>query len=477
MQKDWARARLVNLAARFFACKNLLRPEQVRGVIPSSKEGYGETLRVAWPCIVESVLVSLIAAVDTMMVGGIGPHAIAAVGITNQPRFIVLAAVLSLNVGVTAVVARRKGADDRDGANRCLKQCILISTGLSLLLSAAGALLARPLLTLAGAQPDILDTAVEYFRIIMVGVFFSNIGLTINAAQRGVGNTQVSMRTNLAANAVNVVFNYLLINGIWIFPKLGVAGAGIATVMGNIVALVMAVFSVCRGEGFLSVRTHASWRFERHAMRSVMNVGGSAMVEQVFLRIGFFVYAAVVANLGTRAFATHQICMNVINLSFAVGDGFGIAASSLVGQSLGAKRPDLAILYGRIAQRIALLCSTVLFFLFIFGRYFLVGLFTSDAGIIADGAVIMIIIAFTTHGQTSQVIISGCLRGAGDTKFVALTSLISTAAIRPALTYLLCFPLGVGLYGAWFALMLDQWMRLAINFFHFQKGGWTKKEL
>ena len=201
------------------------------------------------------------------------------------------------------------------------------------------------------------------------------------------------------------------------------------------------------------------------------------MVEQVFLRIGFFVYAKMVAALGTTAFATHQICMNILNLSFALGDGFSIAASSLVGQSLGAKRPDKAMLYASITQRLALIASTFLFLFFILGRNFLVGLFTTDASIIAQGSIIMIIIAFTTHVQTSQVIISGSLRGAGDTKYVALTSFISIGVVRPLLTWALCFPAGLGLVGAWFAVFIDQNMRLFINFLRFRTGKWTRIEL
>lgn len=169
--------------------------------------------------------------------------------------------------------------------------------------------------------------------------------------------------------------------------------------------------------------------------------------------------------------------MNILNLSFAVGDGFSIAASSLVGQSLGAKRPDKAMLYASITQRLALIASTILFIFFILGRNFLVGLFTTETAIIAQGSVIMIIIAFTTHVQTSQVIISGSLRGAGDTKYVALTSFISIGVVRPLLTWLLCFPAGMGLVGAWVAVFIDQNMRLFINFLRFRTGKWTRIEL
>ena len=206
-----------------------------------------------------------------------------------------------------------------------------------------------------------------------------------------------------------------------------------------------------------------------------MNISSGAMVEQVFMRVGFFAYAAIVARLGTIAFSTHQICMNILSLSFSFGDGLSVAAASLVGQSLGARRSDMAIIYGKTAQRIAFAASTVLFFLFLFGRHMLMRLFTSDAEIIAMGTVILVITAFTTHAQTSQVVMTGSLRGAGDTKFVSLTAFLSIAIVRPMLTWLLCFVCSFGLPGAWIALLIDQFMRMSINLARFSKGKWTTK--
>jgi len=469
---------LVGILRRFFSVEHMLKPQHRTGLpIPSNKEVYLRQYRMSWPCAVESVLVSLIGSIDTMMVGGIGPEAIAAVGITNQPKFILLAMIFSLNTGVTAVVARRKGQGDVDGANRCLRQCLLLSLCLSILMGAVGLLFARPILLFAGAQADIIDDATAYFQIMMLSIVFMALSLTINAAQRGAGNTKISMRTNVGANIVNICFNYLLINGVWVFPRMGVRGAAVATVLGNFAGFLMSVASLCHRANFLDMRGRASWKFDKKTMSSIMSISGSAMVEQVFMRIGFFTYAKIVATLGTVAFATHQVCMNIINLSFAFGDGLGIAASSLVGQSLGEKRPDMAIIYGKTGQRLAFCVSTALFFLFLFGGRFLVSLFSDDPQVLSLGAEIMVIIACTTHFQTSAVVFSGCLRGAGDTKFVALTSFISIGIVRPILSWVLCTPVGLGLIGAWLGLLADQFMRFSLNMTRFKGGKWTKIEV
>jgi putative MATE family efflux protein len=472
------RVKLHTLFRRLLSVEYMLKPSQrTDQPLPSSKDVYLRQYRISWPCAVESVLVSLIGSIDTMMVGGISPEAIAAVGITNQPKFILLAVIFSLNAGVTAVVARRKGQNDMDGANRCLRQCLIISFCLSLLMGAIGLIFARPIMLFAGAGADIIGDATSYFRILMISLVFMSVSLTINAAQRGVGNTKISMRTNVGANLFNILFNYLLINGIWIFPKMGVQGAAVATVIGNMAACIMSVLSLYHRAEFLEMRHKVSWRFDKKTMSSIISISGSAMVEQVFMRIGFFTYAKIVATLGTVAFATHQVCMNIINLSFAFGDGLGVAASSLVGQSLGEKRPDMALIYGKTGQRMAFGVSTVLFFLFLFGGRFLVSLFSTDVQVQTLGAEIMVIIACTTHFQTSAVVFSGCLRGAGDTKFVAMTSFLSIGIIRPILSYLLCAPLGLGLVGAWLGLLADQFLRFSLNMFRFKGGRWTRIEV
>lgn len=336
---------MFQLLKKFFWVEYMLKPEQILGDIPTTKEVYKTSFNISWPCALETVLVSLVGSIDIMMVGGLGAHAIAAVGLTNQPKFILLAMIFSLNVGVTAIVARRKGEQDYYGANSCLRQSIMLSLTISLIMAFLGYFFAYEILEFAGAGDDVILESVAYYKILMVSIVFTALSLTINAAQRGVGNTRISMKTNITANIFNLIFNYLLINGIWIFPRLEVRGAAIATTIGSIVGCLMSIFSLYHNTNFLEMKAKVNWKFDKKTMRAFLNISGSSVVEQVFMRIGFFSFAKIVAALGTIAFATHQICMNIINLSFCFGDGLGVAASSLVGQNLGAKRPDKAIIY------------------------------------------------------------------------------------------------------------------------------------
>lgn len=463
-----------NLLKRFFSIDYMLKKDEILGTLPTTREVYKNSFNMSWPCAFEAVLVSLVGSIDIMMVGGLGAEAIAAVGLTNQPKFVLLAMIFSLNVGVTAIVARRKGAEDFKGANSCLKQSIILSFIISLIMAISGYIFANEIMLFAGAGEDVINDSVAYYKILMVSIVFTSLSLTINAAQRGVGNTKISMRTNVVANIVNLIFNYFLINGVWIFPRLEVRGAAIATTLGSIVGFLMSVFSVYYNTRILDLRGKGNWKFDKATMKAFLSISGSSVVEQVFMRIGFFSFAIIVAALGTIAFATHQICMNVINLSFCFGDGLSAAAASLVGQNLGARRPDKAKIYGKTGQRMAFIVSTVLFFVFILARKQIIMLFNSEEHIVSLGGMIMIIIAFTTHAQTSQTVYNGCLRGAGDTKFVALISFISIALIRPGLAWILCFPANLGLKGAWIALFADQTMRYILGKKRFDSGKWTK---
>ena len=446
----------------------ILKNTPSEGELPSVKQFIKRTFLIAWPSTLESFLISLVSLVDIIMVSTLGTSAIASVGLTTQPKFIGLAVFLSLNVAVSALVARRYGEKDQERANRILGQALVLTLGLTAIISVLCVAFADPILHLAGSAPDTHEDAVAYFRIIMGGMVFNVLTMLVNAAQRGVGNTKIAMRTNMVSNAVNVVFDYLLIGGHFGFPKLGVA-----TVLGTVCAFIMCLFSLMKKGMFLDLRKILrSWRFDKKTLGSIFNIGSSTFVEQIFLRVGFLTYAIIVANLGTVAFAAHQVGMNIMTISFSFGDGLSAAAVALIGQSLGEKRPDKAKIYGSVCQRFGLTCALCLSPIYlIFGRN-IFSWFSSDGQILAYGAMIMTIMTFVVFLQISQVIYSGCLRGAGDTRYTAFVSLISVAIIRPLSGYLLCYPMGLGLLGAWLGLLFDQFMRFVMTAVRFVHGHW-----
>ena len=447
------------------------------GEVPPERQIVKDALSVAWPSVLESFFVNLAGVVDTIMVGSLGSYAIAAVGLTTQPKFLGLAVFISLNVAVSAIVARRKGAGDRESANRVVRMLLLFTLILTALISVVFGIFAGPIVSLVGSQPDTHEYAVEYLRIIMGGSVFSTVSLVLNAAQRGAGNTRIAMVTNVISNLVNVIFNYLLIGGNFGFPALGVRGAAIATVIGTVCACTLSIVSVLHKDGFIYLRAVKGWIADKLSIKSILNVGSSAFVEQICLRIGFLLFSMTVARLGTTQLAAHQIGMNMMSMSFSFGDGFSVAAVTLIGQSLGRKRPDMAKIYGNVCQKTGLICAFVISsFYFLFGKD-IFALFSQEQIILDYGEMIMRILSVILFVQIEQVVLFGCLRGAGDTKFTAFVSLISVTCIRPGMSWLLCYPVGLGLMGAWLGTACDQVVRFVMTFVRFRKGNWTKLKL
>jgi len=464
--------RMPSFLSKIYSCDNMVKDSMKKGEIPPAKSIYRRTLNMAVPATTETVLVGIMGMIDTIMVGTISTAAIAAVGITNQPRFLVLSLIIALNTGVTAIVARRKGEGDLTSAQSSLKQAIILSFILSLLLTASAYIFAHPLLAFAGAGSDIIDDSVMFFRITMLSIPFTSLSMTIIAAQRGAGNTRVSMWVNIIANIVKIIFSFLLIGGHLGFPQLGIKGAAIGTIIGFIVALGMSVYSVSGKSSDLNILSLKGWKFTKQTLGGFTNVGSGALFEQLFMRFGFFMFVKVVAGLGTMAITIHHICMNIVMLSFCFADGLGIASATLVGQSLGAKRSDMAMIYGKVCQRIGLTLSTIMSFVFVFGRRGLIRMFTSEEEIITTGSYLILILAVITFAQISQFIISGALKGAGDAKYVAFVALVTIGILRPGLAWLFAFPMELGLIGIWFAFLADQMIRLILNYARFATGKW-----
>ena len=465
------------LLVRFFLPRYMVREEKKLANDFGTKQIYLTFLLLAWPSLCEQVLTGVINFVDTLMVSTVDEAAVAAIGLTIQPRMIFQVVLAAIATAVTAVVARRKGQGDREGANRVLGAMLPIVVGIAAAFFVLSFFFATPILAFIGANEDTLADATSYYRITMFGLIFLSVSLTLNGAQRGSGNTRIAMVTTMTANIVNCLFNALLINGLWFFPRLEVTGAAIATVIGQFTAMVISIASVRRKNGYLYLTFRLLSGINRRVVGPVFFVMSGALVEQVFLRIGFFIFAKLVAGLGTLDFATHQICMTILNLSFTVGDGLAIASSALVGQSLGMKRPDRALVFGKVAQRIGLGFAAVLCALVSVFRRGIMGWFADEPEVLEKGANIMLLIAIILLFQIQQVVFCGTLRGAGDTRFMAVISLLTVGTVRPALTFVLMHLAGLGLYGAWVAVLTDQIIRAVFACVRFYRGRWTKLEL
>ena len=441
-----------------------------------SRENVHITVNMAWPSIIESFFVAFAGLVDSLMVSSLGSYAVAAVGLTTQPKFMGLSLFFALNVAISALVARRRGEKNQEEANRILNTAVIFILVAAVVLSITLVAFAGPIIRLCGSTPDTHDSAVTYFRIIMGGMIFNCVQMGINSAQRGAGNTKITMRTNVTSNTVNIIFNYLLINGHFGFPALGIQGAALATVLGTVVACVMSIISILKPEGFISIPYIVEHKI-KPAAKSFLNlikVGYSVFFEQLLMRIGFMLTAVMAAHQGTDAMAAHQVGMNIMGLSFSFGDGLQAAAVALIGRSLGAGDEKLAKEFGSICRTIGTIISVCLAIIYFVGARPLFGLFFEEDHIVAIGVNIMRVIILVVVFQISQVVYMGCLRGAGDTLYTAVASTVSVTLIRTAVSYLGGYVLGFGIIGIWLGVLGDQISRFIFASVRFKKGKWTQ---
>jgi putative MATE family efflux protein len=436
---------------------------------------YADIVKIAWPSVVELTLTQLASMVDLMMVGGLGAWALTSVGLTVQPKFLLMTIFMAMNVGATAMAARYKGAGDQEKANLILRQALLLTLIISVISSITGYVFAEKLILFMGAAEEkTLHGGTIYLKIQMVGFTFMALTSTITAALRGVGNSRTAMIYNLTSNVVNVFLNYLLIEGHFGFPRLEVAGASLATIIGQLFAFVFALTYIMKGDQYLHLRFMDGFKPDPHSLKQIVTIGAPAMLEQLLMRVGVIIYVKTIAGLGTVAYAVHQVCMNIQALSFMNGQGFAVSATSLTGQSLGKNRPDMAHAYVHRTRRLGMSVSLILAAIFVFWGGKIVSLYNDSPDIISQGARIMMFVGFTQPLQSSQFILSGSLRGAGDTRATAIITFITVLLIRPLLAVYLINVWNLGLEGAWFAFIADQTIRSALVLIRYNSGKWKR---
>lgn len=442
-----------------------------------TKDAFKITFKMAIPSIIESFFVSFASLVDSLMVSNLSSDAVAAVGLTTQPKFIGLAIFMATNVAVSALVARRYGQKEREKANAILATSLAVTLVLAVIISAVFVIFADTIITWCGSTEETHKLSVDYLRIIMGGIIFTCIQLAINSAQRGAGNTKITMRTNVTSNVINIIFNYLLIEGHFGFPRLEIHGAALATVLGSVVAAIMSIVSITKPSCFISIPFIIKNKIRPtiEAFKNILKVGYSVFFEQILMRIGFLATALMAADQGADAMAAHQVGMNLMSLSFAFGDGLQAAAVALIGRSLGENSPDKAKLYGRTCQFIAGVMSFIMAVFYFFGARPIMTLFFKDeTAIIEIGVMIVYIIIFTILFQIRQVVYLGALRGAGDTLYTAIVSAISVTVIRTVVSYLCGYTLGLGIHGVWLGITADQIVRMILVTIRFKQGKWAK---
>ena len=442
-----------------------------------------EIIKLTIPVFFELLISSLFGMVDMMMVGNSGAPSvttpsIAATGVTNQVILIGIAMAQAMSVGGTAMISRYYGAKEKNKIPNVIKHLIILIVIILIIpFVIVNLLFSRQIMGFIGAEVGTINIGLNYFKIIIIGFIFQSLNLSIFASIRGVGDTRTPMKINIGVNLLNVVGNYILIFGKFGLPALGVTGAGISTSLSHVVAFIILVIILLNKNHVVKLNLSQTFRFNKKIINNLLKVGGPAALEQVGFRLGVVFFIKIVSSLGTVAYATHQIVSNILSLSFAPGQAFGIAAATLVGRSLGQGSTNEANIFIKKGNRLAIGSSILFALLFFFSGSNIVSLYTDDMSVIALSARVMRIVAVIQPFQASAFSVSGGLRGAGDTVSTLIVTMVGVVVIRLSLAYVLINMMGMGITGAWIAMLCDQIIRWAGIEFRYRTGKWKNIEL
>ncbi|MCS7221062.1 MAG: MATE family efflux transporter [Anaerolineae bacterium] len=430
--------------------------------------------RLAWPVIAENLLQTLLGVVDMIMVSRLGAAAVAGVGAAGQVIWVINSAFGAVTVGTTVLIAHAIGAGDVSLANRVLKQSAILAAAVAAVLGAIGYLWSDEILFLMGAEPDLVEAGSVYLRIVLEMGIFMIAMFVIGAALRGAGDTQTPMRVTAFINVVNVVVAYGLIFGQWGLPRLGVAGSAWGASIARVVGTAILVVVLLRGKVPISARGRSGWQLDIPLIRRLVRVGVPSMIEQLVLSGGMLLYGIVVIGMGTKIYAAQRITLQIISLSFMPGLGFAMAATTLVGQSLGAKNPERARLAAwRSAFSALLWMSAIGLLAAVLGRP-VMRLFSDDREIIEMGTAALAVLALTQPFQAFAQVLAGALRGAGDTRYPMWVTTAGIWLVRLPLAYLFGPVMGMSLAVIYVSNVLDSILRAALNAMRFQRGRWQE---
>jgi len=434
------------------------------------------TWELAWPAIISFALDAVAGLCDLLMVGHLGPASVAGVGVGVQILNALNATLFAFGTGTLAIVARHVGAGERRTAEETLRQSIVAAALVSAVLVVPVAIFARPLVGIFRVEPAVVEETVRFLRVVLACVPGAAAVFVIAASLRAAGDARTPLAIGIVVSGLNIALGFVLIYGRLGLPALGVRGAGTATAIAFTTGAVLGLCLLARGHLRLVVRW-AGFRIHTVIVRRVLAVGYPAALEHLLMQLGFFTYVIFVARYGTGPVAAYFISARVLALSFLPGLGFAAAAGALVGQNLGAGRPEEAERSGWSAQRLALLMMSAAGAVIFVAAQPIAGLFVADPAVIADAAAFIRVLAVSQPLMAFDFVMGGALRGAGDTRFPLLTAIIAFWVCRLGAAWLVTHVLQLDLFWLWRVVVLDFAARATLKTWRFRAGRWKHLRL
>jgi putative MATE family efflux protein len=426
---------------------------------------------LAWPTIVTTLFQTANWTMDLFFLKPFGTTAQAAVGTSGQLMFMVASAIMAVTIGSTALVARFTGARDLKQASQAAKQSIVLGFIGSVLISLLLFATMRPALMLLGLKSDVQQVGVAYLTIVTAFLPFGMLLFICTAIFRGLGDVWTPLKISATVDALNIALDYLLIYGCGPIPRLEVRGAALASSLSRVIGLGLCYVYLRHAEVW---RHPTTWRPRWDWFRRILNIGAPAAAHDVLSSMARFAFVRILAQTpqATIAIAASVIGIRIESWAFMPAFAFSIAASTMVGQNLGAHQPGRAGRAGwHSAGQCAALLTLVAALLVLFPGA-LMRIFSSEAKVIELGISYLIWNGLSEPIIGVGMVLTGALRGAGDTRYPLLLSLVSMWGVRVGLGWLFCLALGYGAPAAWPVMFCSMLVYAVLIALRFKSGRW-----
>jgi len=431
---------------------------------------------LAVPMVLEMLMESTFAVFDIYFVTKLGPDAIATVGLTESLITIVYAIGVGLSMATTALVSRRIGEKDPEKAARAAFQSIITGLAVSLLIAIPGMIFAKDLMRMMGANNTIVNEMSSYTSIMLGGNAVIMMLFIINAVFRSSGDAAISFRVLVIANLLNIILDPLLIFGIGPFPELGITGAAIATNTGRGLAVLYQLYLLFYGKG--RVRLSAkNIAIRMETIRQVLKLSAGGIGQYLIATSSWIGLYRIISEFGSEALAGYTIAIRIVIFALMPAWGISNAASTLVGQNLGAGKPDRAEKSVWVVSRINMFYMGLVSILLVLLPGMFIGIFAEDTGFAESGVVALRTVSYGLIFYGLGMVVVQSFNGAGDTITPTKINFVIFWLIEIPLAYILAMMTGMGEQGVYYSIIIAESLMTLAAVYYFRKGKWKLKQV
>ena len=433
-------------------------------------------ITLAVPAIISTLLLTMQMIVDTIMLGRYPPAevSLSALGLGSTLYYMFFPIVMGLSTGTIAIISRRWGEKRPKEAKRVATDTLTTLLLISIPISLFGFFAGPYIIYYLGARGMVITETSKYIMAVFAFYPFNVFLIAYHGIMIGAGNTKTPLFVNLLTNVYNIIMNYLLIFGAFGFPELGVLGAGIATGTSYLIGTI--AYAILQTNNKLILSPSYSWAIKTRMVnvKKMFKIGIPAGIDMGMWAISSVFVAPIILYFGNIGYSAYQIGLRAESIAYMPGVGFGIAATTLAGQYLGAKKPDKAKAAVMIATKYVMLVMGIMGLVLILVPKYIAQIFTSETEVIEIATLYLFLMGFSEPALGAIFTLTGGMRGAGYTKMPLVINFIGLIVIRISLLYLLAFLLGLGLLGIWLGMIIELFIRVFLMYGVFQKGNWMK---